>query len=194
MALLGFMDYTGTIAIDGVNIARVPRQRVREVITTIAQGHLVFTGTFRENLFPWSIGVAKEQSEMDPFIAGDLLEKLGIIALLGENQEKLDKNISEAELSHGQKQLISITRSCLRQITQNTKIIILDEATSSLDTETEKKVLEVLNEVFSDCTVLAIAHRTETLEGTNLTVTMSDGKVVSVVNREVQEKELPEQS
>ena len=185
MALLGFMEYTGTITIDGINIRRVPRQTLREVITIISQSNFILQGTLRENLFPWSIGLTRDQSQMDPIAAGCLLERLGIMPLLGEDQKNLDREMSELNLSYGQKQLVGIARACLRQISENTKIILLDEATSSLDKETEAMVLEVLNDIFKDCTVLSIAHRTETLHNVNLELTMSRGRLVSLVSRQV---------
>lgn len=185
MALLGFMEYTGTITIDGINISRVPRQTLREVITIISQSNFIFQGTLRENLFPWSIGLTRAQSQMDPVAAACLLERLGVMPLLGEDQKNIDREMSELNLSYGQKQLVGIARSCLRQISKNTKIILLDEATSSLDKETEAKVLEVLKDIFKDCTVLSIAHRTETLDNVNLELTMSHGRLVSVVNKPV---------
>ena len=184
MALLGFMEYTGTITIDGININRVPRQILRQVITIISQNNFILDGTLRENLFPWSIGLTRGQSQMDPVAAGCLLERLGVTPLLGEDQENLDREMSKLNLSYGQKQLIGIARSCLRQISKNTKIILLDEATSSLDKETEAKVLEVLKDIFKDCTVLSIAHRTETLDNVNLELTMSRGRLISLVSKQ----------
>lgn len=177
MLLLGFMTYTGSITIDGVDISRVPRRKLRNVITTITQENLDLDGTVRDNLYPWAGISSRHEDKLNPLAVGGLLDRLGLLHILGEDGEKLDSPMSELGLSYGQNQLMGIARSCLRHLSNDTRIIVMDEATSSLDHETEAMVLQVFKEIFFDCTVLTVAHRTETLDDYPMILNVADGRV-----------------
>lgn len=177
MLLLGFMTYSGSITIDGVDISRVPPKKLRDAITTITQENLDFDGTVRDNLYPWARVSSKHKDKLNPLAVGGLLDRLGLLHLLGEDGEKLDSEMSSLGLSYGQKQLMGIARSCLRHLSNNTRIIVMDEATSSLDHETEAMVLQVFKEIFYDCTILTVAHRTETLQEYPMILNVADGRV-----------------
>lgn len=178
MTLLGFLDYEGTITIDGVDISRIPPKKLRSVVTAISQDDLEFDGTVRYNLCP---NPNDEHAKMPLNEAAliVLLDRLQLLSLLDEH-DPLGTEMSTLGLSHGQKQLMSIARSCIRNYTFNTRIIIMDEATSNLDRDREQLVLQVFRELFFDCTVLTVAHRTETLEDTDMDVRIVDGRVASI--------------
>lgn len=180
MLLLGFMTYTGRITIDGVDISQVHRRKLRDAITTITQENLDLDGTVRDNLYPWARVSSRHEYKLNPLAIDGLLDRLGLLHILGA--EKLDSQMSKLGLSHGQMQLMGIARSCFRHLSNNTRIIVMDEATSSLDQDTEEMVLQVFKEIFSDCTILTVAHRTETLQRSTLILKVADGKV-SVNNR-----------
>lgn len=178
LSLLGFLDYTGKITIDGVDISRVSLKTLRSAITTISQENIEFDSTVRQDLFPWTTETVGIDGEVNSIVIASILEQLGLFDLI--NEHGLDAKISLLGLSHGQKQLMCIARACFRNFTTESKIIILDEATSSLDQDVEKKVLEMFNTFFSNCTIVAVAHRTETLIDASQVVEMSKGKIVSV--------------
>lgn len=178
LSLLGFLDYTGKITIDGVDISTIPLKALRSAITTISQENIEFDSTVRQNLFPWTAETVGIDGEVNGIVIANILEQLDLFDLI--NEHGLDAKISLLGLSHGQKQLMCIARACFRNFTTESKIIILDEATSSLDHDIENKVLEMFNSVFSGCTIVAVAHRTETLIGAGQIVEMSKGKIVTV--------------
>lgn len=179
MALLGFLDYTGRIIIDGVDISRISLQKLRSVITAISQDDFEFEGTVRYNLFPVVTGSDTSETPFDDETVLSLLKELKLFELL-DKEKGLDTEVSKMELSHGQKQLMSIARSCVRNFTYKTKIVVMDEATSNLDHEIEAIVLNAIREVFRNCTVIMVAHRTETLQDASIEMELNDGKLCSI--------------
>lgn len=179
MTLLGFLDYTGRIIIDGVDVSKISLERLRSVITAISQDDFEFEGTVRYNLFPAVMGSDTSETPFDDEMVLSLLRELKLFELL-DKEKGLDTEVSKMELSHGQKQLMSIARSCVRNFTYKTKIVVMDEATSNLDHEIEAIVLNAIREVFSDCTVIMVAHRTETLKDASIEMELDDGKLCSI--------------
>ena len=121
-----------------------------------------------------------------------VLKQLGLLEIV-KQRGGLDADMLKLGLSHGQKQLMCIARSCLRNASRGTKIIVLDEATSNLDHTTETMVLNMLHELFDECTVIMIAHRTETLDRVNMIVEVADGKIESIKNTEPRQHEISQQ-
>lgn len=159
---------SGEILIDGQSITSVKRRDVRQAIATVFQDPALFSGTIRENIAyarPDStdsdIMRAAKAANADEFI--NKLEK-GLDTEIGERGIKL---------SGGQKQRLSIARAILK----DAPILILDEATSSLDSRAEHMVQEALDRLMKGRTVLIIAHRLSTIAGVDTIVTLSSGKV-----------------
>ena len=115
-----------------------------------------------------------------------VLKQLGLLEIV-KQRGGLDADMLTLGLSHGQKQLMCIARSCLRNVSKGTKIIVLDEATSNLDHSTEAMVLTMLHKLFDDCTVIMIAHRTETLDKVDMIVEVADGKIASIKDTEARQ-------
>lgn len=193
LTLLGFLDYTGTITIDGLDISRVPRSVLRSAITTISQDNIELEGTVRYNLCPWEEDMSEKEAHDAAVSAIRVLKQLGLLEIV-KQRGGLDADMLSLGLSHGQKQLMCIARSCLRNATRGAKIIVLDEATSNLDHTTEQMVLGMLHKLFDECTVMMIAHRTETLDKVNMIVEVADGKIASVKEGEGRQDEINEQS
>lgn len=179
MALLGFLDYTGRITIDGVDISKISLQKLRSVITAISQDDFEFEGTVRYNLCPVIKGSEASEAPFGDETVLALLKELNLFHLL-DKKKGLDTELSKMKLSHGQKQLMSIARSCVRNFTYKTRIVVMDEATSNLDHKIEAIVLNAIREVFTDCTVIMVAHRTETLKDASLVIELADGKLHSM--------------
>ena len=142
---------SGKIFIDGVDITEMGLDDLRTKVTIIPQDPLLYKGTVRSNL-----DLLEEYSDQQIWKA---LEKVCLKAKFEEGG--LDMEIKEGgeNLSAGEKQLMCIGRAILKK----NKIILIDEATSSIDSVTEEAILASIRENFKDCTVITIAHRLKTI-------------------------------
>ena len=160
--------YSGKIYIDGVDISKVGLKKLRESITIIPQDSTLMNGTLRYNIDP-----IKTHSDKEIIY---VMKKIGFDYIINQNKDGLDQNISEngSNLSMGEKQLICITRAILRK----SKIIVLDEATASIDYKTEEIVQNALNEILSTSTMISIAHRIKTVMNANKILVLENGEII----------------
>lgn len=182
LTLLNFLDYTGVIKFDGVDLSSIPRQDLRSFITTISQDVVELPGTVGDNLLP---GTTKKKADDDSCHMGMLFEVLGRVGLLEhiDSHGGLDTPLAEIGFSHGQKQLLAIARAMMHRLVYNSRILLVDEATSNMDGKTADVMHRALKNAFSDCTVVSISHRPENVEDMDLVVTIDDGRIVSVVQK-----------
>ncbi|MEG0450996.1 MAG: ABC transporter ATP-binding protein [Lysinibacillus sp.] len=159
----------GSIKLDGIDIRDFKLQSLRAHIGIVQQDVFLFDGTIRENIAYGNL----EASENDIWHAARRAQLEDVINHLPEGMDTL---IGErgVKLSGGQKQRLSIARIFLK----NPKILILDEATSSLDTETEKAIQQALNELSIGRTTLVIAHRLATIKDANRIVVVSKKGII----------------
>ncbi|CAG8303457.1 unnamed protein product [Penicillium salamii] len=162
---------SGQILIDGQDIALVFRPSIRERISCLSQEPFLFPGTIRQNADP--LNAASSMQIMDA------LKSVGVwdsFASLGSPEDILDSVLDESVLSQGQKQLFCLARALLKR----SKILILDEPTSSLDPETDAKVQKVIRESFHDCTVIMVAHRIHSLLDFDQVAVLAGGQLLEV--------------
>ena len=141
----------GKILIDDIDISLVGLSLLRRIITVIPQAPTLIEGTLRENLDP--LGKCDESSMINS------LKLIGMDKILKENGLKFMIKENGANLSAGERQLICIARAMIRK----SKIIVMDEATSSIDYETEKLIQKAILTTLKDSTVITIAHRIKTI-------------------------------
>ena len=176
---------TGQIIIDGVDISDVPRQEIRKRLNTIPQGQFLVPGKVRDNLDPLHLA--------DDERIATVLERLNLAEWL-ETNGGLEAHLKHESLSHAQKQILSLARAVLRP----GQIVIMDEVASrygtpsesdsfetdfcSVDADCEKMLQRLIQEEFHHRTVLAIAHRLDTVLDFDLAIVLEKGRIVETGN------------
>lgn len=159
---------SGEILLDGVPISSIPRENVHEQFGMVLQDTWLFEGTIRENIVYSKQGVTDRQ-------VTDACKAVGLHHFINTLPEGYDTVLGDkASLSEGQKQLITIARAMV----QNAPLLILDEATSSVDTRTERIVQSAMEKLTKGRTSFVIAHRLSTIKNADLILVMKDGDIV----------------
>ncbi|KNE92674.1 hypothetical protein, variant [Puccinia striiformis f. sp. tritici PST-78] len=166
---------SGSIRIDGLNIKEIGLDRLRRSISIIPQDAVLFEGTIRTNLDPFD--EYDDQSLWDALSRSGLNQKND--APEGNTQRYgLDSVIEDegVNLSVGERNLVSLARALVK----NSKIIVLDEATASVDFETDARIQDTIRDEFGDKTLLCIAHRLRTVINYDRIVVMDGGRAVEM--------------
>lgn len=164
-----YQQQSGTITIAGHDITKVTQESLRRALAVVPQETILFSGTVRENIAYGKLDASEEEitTAAGAANAHDFISRLpdGYDTVVGERGVKL---------SGGQRQRVAIARAILK----NPRFLILDEATSSLDNESERLVQEALERLMKGRTTLVIAHRLSTVERADEIVVLKDGEVV----------------
>ncbi|KAF1314927.1 Abc transporter c family member 5, partial [Globisporangium splendens] len=159
---------SGRILIDGEDISSMPLRSLRSRLSIIPQAPVLFKGTLRAYMDPFD-----EYSDAEIWSA---FEKVEMKEQIGALEHQLLYELSEngENFSVGERQMFCMARALLTQ----TRIVVMDEATASIDHATEKKLQEMIARDFQDATVLTIAHRLATVLDSDRIMVLSDGRVV----------------
>ncbi len=166
---------SGEILIDGINIRDLSMEELRRNIAIVLQDTVLFSDTIRNNLKYSRLDASDKEMEE----AAAMSNSAGLIKHLPKGYDTM---LSESgqNLSQGQRQLISIGRAFLA----NPKILILDEATSSVDTRTEKHIQDAMVRLMKERTSIIIAHRLSTIQDADFIVVLDQGHIVESGNHE----------
>ena len=160
---------SGTITYDGINIKLIKKDDLRRSLGIVLQDTHLFTGTIRDNI---RYGKA-DASDEEVIAAAKLANAHGFIRHLENGYDTVISG-DGASLSQGQRQLISIARAALA----NSPVLILDEATSSIDSHTEKIVQDGMDKLMKGRTVFVIAHRLSTIRNSDVIMVMDQGRII----------------
>jgi ABC-type multidrug transport system fused ATPase/permease subunit len=168
--LARFYDPTeGRLTIDGVDLREVTQASLRSQLGIVPQEGFLFAGTVRDN-----IAFGRPDASLEDVVAA--AQTVGAHEFVAELEDGYDTQLGErgTRLSLGQRQLIAFARALLA----DPRILILDEATSSVDIGTERKIERALRRLLTDRTAFIIAHRLSTIRGADLIVVLEHGRIV----------------
>lgn len=159
----------GKIRYDGININKIKKADLRKSLGMVLQDTNLFTGTIKDN-----ISYGKENATIDEVIeAAKIANADGFIKRLPQGYDTFIAG-NRSTLSQGQKQLIAIARAAIN----NPPVMILDEATSSIDTRTEKLVQDGMDKLMEGRTVFVIAHRLSTVRNSKAIMVLENGRII----------------
>uniref|UniRef100_A0A8C1G228 ATP-binding cassette sub-family C member 5 n=1 Tax=Cyprinus carpio TaxID=7962 RepID=A0A8C1G228_CYPCA len=158
----------GSIIIDGVNITHIGLEDLRSKLSVIPQEPVLFIGTVRSNLDPWD--------QYTDAQIWEALEKTHIKDMVSQLPNSLHSEVTDngENFSVGERQLLCVARALLR----HSKILLLDEATAAIDTETDRLIQDTIRTSFSGCTSLVIAHRLNTVLNCDRIMVLDQGQIL----------------
>ena len=165
----------GKIRYDGININKIKKSDLRRSLGVVLQDTNLFTGTIMENIRYGKLDATDEEV----YAAARLANADGFIRMLPDGYNTMLTANGEG-LSQGQRQLISIARAAVA----DPPVMILDEATSSIDTRTEKLVSEGMDSLMQGRTVFVIAHRLSTVQNSDCIMVLEQGRIIERGNHE----------
>ncbi|WP_299584167.1 ABC transporter ATP-binding protein [uncultured Sunxiuqinia sp.] len=175
-----YTGYRGSIKINGIELTELPLAQIRETISVMQQDIFMFNNTIEFNI---SLGRESISQEDVKQAASFVFANHFIHQLPGGYQFVIQDNGDN--LSKGQAQLISFARA----ICSNSELIILDEATSAVDSLTEQYIQQAIANIFSLKTVIAVAHRLSTIKNSDLILVLEDGQIIERGNHEELQKQ-----
>lgn len=160
---------SGTIWVDGIDISTIPRQEIRHRLNTVPQDAFFLAGKLREDLDPFQFATDDRLIEVLRAVSlWDIFEPIG----------GLESDIEEELLSHGQRQLYCLARAVIRQ----SPILVLDEATSNVDADTDKAMQALLRSEFKDQTIISVVHKLQSVLDFDRVILLENGRMVESGN------------
>ncbi len=165
----------GEILIDGINIKNIPLGTLRKNIGVVLQDVFMFTGTIKDNIILNNKSISSRQIE-------SVANNVNATTFINNLPLKFDEPVMErgVNFSTGQRQLIAFARALILE----PSILILDEATSNIDTETEGLIQDAIAKIIKGRTTIAVAHRLSTIQNCDKIIVLSNGKIKEVGNHQ----------
>ena len=167
--LMRFYELSGgDIIIDGVSIKDMPREEIHDIFGMVLQDTWIFEGSIKENILFSKTGVSEDRLD-------EICKEAGIYHYVHTLPGGLDYVLeNESSVSGGQRQMITIARA----MAENAPLLILDEATSNVDTRTEELIQRSMDKLVEGRTSFVIAHRLSTIRNADLILVMKDGNII----------------
>ena len=167
--LMKFYDIkNGDIKIDGISIKDLSRENIHELFTMVLQDTWLFKGTIKDN-------IAYNRKNVSDKKINDICDNIGLTHFINTLPNTFDSEIGESDsVSSGQKQLLTIARGMV----EDAPFLILDEATSNVDTRTEELVQSAMDKLMEGRTSFIIAHRLSTIKNADLILVMKNGNII----------------
>lgn len=185
--LLGFLEYSGTVKIDGIDIATAEPDQLRSRIITISQELVELDGSIRDNMIPYNTswdnrvnGTMGEKEAEEARRTDEIIRETMVRLLIWDQaicKGGLDAPLDTIGYSHGELQLLCIARAVVRRRLSGSSLLLVDEATASVDDARDQIVREMMREYFRGCTIIVVAHREGTIADSNVTLHMSGGRI-----------------
>ena len=174
--LMRFYDVnSGSIHVDGIDIRQMKREDLRDMFGMVLQDTWLFNGTIKENIKYGNFHATDEE-----VVAAAKMAYVDAFVHALPHGYDMELNEETSNISQGQKQLVTIARAFLA----DPKILILDEATSSVDTRTELLIQKAMEQLTKDRTAFVIAHRLSTIRNADIILVMKDGDIVEQGNHQ----------
>ncbi|OAA65135.1 ABC transporter-like protein [Akanthomyces lecanii RCEF 1005] len=173
--LLNLINYKGTICIDNREIRTVCPDFLRSQITTVTQGGIYLLGSVKFNLDPFDASLRPSTCIVTDAMCEAMLHRVGLWDIISARGD-LTARMKDMRFSGGQRQLFQFARAMLHHHTMRTKIVLMDEATSSLDEETEARIATILSTAFAGCTKVVISHGAIALNSTDSIIRLNAGR------------------
>ncbi|KAJ2864918.1 Multidrug resistance-associated protein 5, partial [Coemansia asiatica] len=165
MALFGLLRLeSGSITIDNIDIRSIPLKTLRSRLSIVPQTPYLLPGSVRDNIDPYG-----------QYNTEEIYQALQSVGLATKRSISIDNDLP-ADWSLGQQQLLALSRALL----QKSRIIVLDEATASVDSPASQKLHMLIHRHFAHCTVLIIAHRPDVLVDCDLVLNVKDGYISEI--------------
>ncbi|KAG9688411.1 P-loop containing nucleoside triphosphate hydrolase protein, partial [Aureobasidium melanogenum] len=158
----------GNITIDGLDLSTIRRETLRARLICVAEEPFLFPESVRENL-------ALDSTTMEDHNMAHVLQQTGLWEAI-DAKGGLDAKMEDVHLSQGSKQLFNIARALLRK--DQGKVLVMDEATSSIDTETDINIQSLIKQEFAEHTIISVAHKLDTIAGFDFVGVMDAGNLV----------------
>jgi ABC-type multidrug transport system fused ATPase/permease subunit len=183
-SILNLLEHTGTISIDGTDVQTVPKSFLRSRIITIPQDGLELSASLRVNLDP--AGENNSNRTVADETLKSVLKRVGLLDAV-QGRGGLDMALQRLMLSPVQKQLLCLARAILARVSTKSRIVLIDEATNSIDAIQYKQLQSIIAREFTECTVISVTHHRDGVEFADMVLEMSDGKIARVLNRHTKE-------
>lgn len=178
LTVLHLLDQSGSVKIDDIKTTDLTRQHLRSRITVISQDPVELQGTVRCNLVPFDLRQTSSKNFLiEDAVIHETLSQVGLHDLVSANGG-LEADFSTLGLSQGQRQLFCLARAVLHHKVIGTKIVLVDEATSNVDIDTDRQMQAIMTAAFSECTVITVAHRLETIQDVDVVLELDNGRLI----------------